>query len=120
MIVIVDDDEAIRLGLSSLLRSAGYRASHFASAETLLSSNDLGGVDLVITDIQMPGINGIELQRRLRQDYPSLPVIVMTAFPDPKIRGQALSNGAFRFFGKPFEAGAILEALEAALNDRSE
>src|ERR1700682_1294251 len=96
VISIVDDDEAVRLALRSLVRSLGYVSNVFASAEEVLDSFQLNETSCLISDIQMPGMNGIELQKRLKIPDHSTPVIFVTAFPDERYRARALEAGAIR------------------------
>lgn len=115
LIAIVDDDRAIRTALSSLLRSAGFRAAMFDCAEAFLDDLDDGGPDCVLTDIQMPGMSGLDLQQHLASTKPGLPVLVMTAFPEAKLRERALSSGAHCFLNKPFDADELLRCIHSAL-----
>src|SRR5262249_35201050 len=89
MISIVDDDAAVRQATEALVRSLGHRAATFSSAEEFLSSDRLHETSCLITDVQMPGMTGIELQRRLTAMGPRCPVIVVTGSPDarPRVRG---------------------------------
>ena len=113
-IVIVDDDQSIREALKSLLRSAGYRVRTFASAESLPELGQLGDVDCMILDIRMPGMNGLELQRRLSVDGRHIPVIFMTAQDDAVMRRQAIEAGAVILLRKPFAASELLAAVQTA------
>lgn len=115
VIAIVDDDGAIRTGLSSLLRSEGYQIHLFESADAFLDSSLRAGIDLVITDIQMDGTNGLDLQEILKYRQPNLPMLVMTAFPQPDLRSRALAQGARCFMCKPFEAEELLGCIRKAL-----
>jgi len=111
MLAVVDDDASIRKAVSSLVRSAGYSVRLYESGEAFLADDTLPGADCLLTDIQMPGMNGLELQLAVAQRFPGLPVIVMTAFPKPVLRSRALAAGAARFLGKPFPADELLEVL---------
>jgi len=113
-IAIVDDDESVRVALRSLLRSYGYSAHAYDSAGALLANEALGGYHCVITDLQMPGMSGIELLEQLRRQGNALPLILMTAFPEATLRKRALSGGASCFLSKPFEANALLRCLRQA------
>ncbi|WP_216835282.1 response regulator transcription factor [Falsiroseomonas tokyonensis] len=114
----MDDDEAIRVALRSLLRSMGHEVRLFADAFSFLAEATLRPPDCVLTDIQMPGMNGLDLQREIRRTMPGLPVIVITAFPEEAIRRQAMADGALCFLSKPFETAAILHWLAEALGER--
>lgn len=113
-IAIVDDDAAVRVGLRNLLRSYGYAAHDYDSAQALLDSGALGDYHCVITDLQMPGMSGIELLEQLRRDGNRLPLILMTAFPEAVLRKRALQGGASCFLSKPFEANELLRCLNQA------
>jgi FixJ family two-component response regulator len=120
VISIVDDDEAVRLALRSLVRSLGYVSNVFASAEEFLESSHLNKTSCLISDIQMPGMNGIELQNRLKILDCSTPVIFVTAFPDDRSRARALEAGAIGFLEKPFEGRVMIQLIDMALRARSE
>jgi FixJ family two-component response regulator len=120
VISIVDDDEAVRLALRSLVRSLGYVSNVFASAEEFLESSHLNETSCLISDIQMPGMNGIELQNRLKILDCSTPVIFVTAFPDDRSRARALEAGAIGFLEKPFEGRVMIQLIDMALRARSE
>lgn len=115
LIAIVDDDRAIRTALSSLLRSEGFRAAIFDCAEAFLDDLDSGAPDCLLTDIQMPGMSGLELQQHLAAARPNLPVLVMTAFPELKLRERAMGAGAHCFLNKPFDAADLLRCIRSAL-----
>jgi FixJ family two-component response regulator len=120
VISIVDDDEAVRLALRSLVRSLGYVSNVFASAEEFLESSQLNETSCLISDIQMPGMNGIELQNRLRILDHCTPIIFVTAFPDERNRARALEAGAIGFLEKPFEGRAMIMLIETALRAHRE
>jgi FixJ family two-component response regulator len=115
MISIVDDDEAVGLALRSLVRSLGYVSNVFVSAEEFLASSYLNETSCLISDVQMPGMNGIELQSRLKKLDWRTPIIFVTAFPDERNRSRALEAGAIGFMEKPFEGRAMIELIEIAL-----
>jgi FixJ family two-component response regulator len=112
LISVLDDDESIRDALSSLLRSAGYKCALFPSVEAFLDSGRLGETDCMVLDIQMPGLNGLDLQRKLREMNSSIPVIFVTGHADYQLRAKALAQGAAGFFGKPFSDEALLGAIK--------
>ena len=112
-IAIVDDDEDVRVGLRSLLRSYGYAVDVYDCAQALLTAGPQNH-HCVITDLQMPGMSGIELLEQLRRDGKQLPVILMTAFPEAALRKRAFQNGASCFLSKPFEANELLLCLKQA------
>jgi FixJ family two-component response regulator len=115
MISIVDDDASVREATKELVRSLGYSAAAFASAEDFLQSGQLGETACLISDVQMPGLSGIDLQRRLIADGHSLPIIFITAFPDERARTRALDGGAVGFLTKPYREESLIECLGQAL-----
>jgi FixJ family two-component response regulator len=118
VIAIVDDNEPFRSATASFIRSLGYAALQFASAEAFLKSNWLYDIDCVISDVQMPGVNGIELQGELIAQGHLLPIIFVTAFPEMKARAQALASGAIGFLAKPFSDEILITCLNEALGAR--
>jgi FixJ family two-component response regulator len=114
LIGIIDDDLAVRVGLSSLVRSLGYDTCTFESAEAFLQSHEAPNCACIITDVQMPGMSGIELQRALGSLGRLLPMIFITAFPEDRIRAVAMAAGAYGFLSKPFEAKALDGCLTVA------
>ena len=116
IVAAVDDDYRVRESIESLVASAGHTPLVFASAEDFLQSEAPELAICLITDVRMPGIDGLELQRRVKLQYPRLPVIFMTAHYDDEIRQRALSQGAAGFLYKPFDAVDLLGAIEFALS----
>ena len=117
-ISIVDDDESIRAATKTLLRSVGYDVETFASAELFLDSGALRKTECLILDIRMPGIDGLELQRRLNAAESPVPIIFVTARDDKTNRQKAIKAGAIDFFRKPFDVNALVGAIQAALRAR--
>ena len=115
LIAIIDDDESVRVTTDSLVRSLGYIVHTFASAEEFLRSNCLDDFSCVIADVQMPGMSGVQLQDHLRAQGYRVPFIFFTAFPDEKIRAQALAAGAICYLTKPFDGDGLIQFLQAAL-----
>ncbi|WP_439597300.1 response regulator transcription factor [Falsiroseomonas sp.] len=115
LVAIVDDDDAIRVALSRLLRSLDYQVRAFDSAEAFLSEGGGTAAGCLVTDVQMPGMSGLELQRAVRLRWPALPVIVITAFPEEAVREQAMAAGARHFLSKPFDAGTIAHCLQEVM-----
>ena len=115
LIAIVDDDESIRDALNSLLRSVGWRAEGFASAEAFLQSGQVHTTACLLLDVRLPGVSGLELQRQVSSSHTHLPIIFMTAHGNEAMRAQALQAGAVAFFDKPFNDTALLEAIRTAL-----
>lgn len=114
-IAVVDDDAAIRTALSSLLRSMGYSARLFKTADAFLADQELPPPDCVLTDVQMPGMNGLELQAEIHRRRPELPVIMITAFPNAALRQRALAAGALDFLNKPVSAETVAHCIQQAL-----
>jgi len=120
VVVGVDDDFRVRESVERLVESAGYAHLVFSSAEEFLQSGTLAIANCLITDVRMPGMDGIELQRRIRLDRPDLPVIFISAHQDDEARQRALDEGAVRFLSKPFDGAELLRSIEAALKDSLE
>lgn len=114
VVAVVDDDPRLLESLEDLLESAGYLARSFPSARSLLASG-LSGMDLLITDIGMPGINGFELRDLVKKVRPDLPVFLITGRHE--IADQERAQGFNGFFRKPFDAKALLGAVADALRD---
>lgn len=115
LISIVEDDESLRLAVVGLVRSLGYRALAFGSAEDFLAASAARASNCVVTDIQMPGLSGIELKQKLAADGCAAPVIMMTARTEPALHERALKSGAFCLLRKPFTADALIACLDRAL-----
>ena len=115
VISIVDDDESVRAATGSLVRSLGFKAHTFASAEEFLRSQHVDETSCLITDVKMPGINGIELQGVVREGGRRTPIIFITAFPEEPIRVRAMQAGAIGFLSKPFDVAALIKFLDLAL-----
>jgi FixJ family two-component response regulator len=115
VISIVDDDQPVREATRNLIRSLGYTAVTFTSAEEYLRSDRLHDTACLITDVMMPGMTGIELQRRLIADGHRTPIIFMTAHPEEQIRGHALEAGAVGFLSKPFDDDQLIQCIDRAL-----
>ncbi len=119
MISIVDDDGAVREATKGLVRSLGYAAATFASAEEYLESDRVNDTSCLIADVQMPGMSGVELQQRLIADGHSTKVIFITGFPQEKVRAQVLEAGALGYLQKPFDENCLIKCLDKAFKDRS-
>jgi FixJ family two-component response regulator len=115
VISIIDDDASVRMATQNLIRSLGYRIQTFPSAEAFLKSEQLNATSCVIADVQMPGMNGVELQSHLRANGSRVPVIFISAFPEKAIRQRALREGAICFLAKPFDACVLIDHLDTAL-----
>jgi FixJ family two-component response regulator len=115
VISIVDDDESVREATQSLVRSLGYRAVTFRSAKEFLNSSHLMTTACLITDVQMPGLSGPDLQDRLIAEGRRMPMIFVTAFLDEGLQARVLKRGAFGYLPKPFNEDRFIECLDAAL-----
>ena len=118
LISIVDDDASVRETTRCLVKLLGFATAAFASAEDFLKSERLRDSSCLITDVQMPGMDGVELQRRLIADGHSLPVIFMTAFPEHTVGARVLEKGACGYLSKPLDEERLLTCLAKALNSR--
>jgi FixJ family two-component response regulator len=117
LIAIVDDDASFRRATVNLVRSLGHPVEPFASAEEFLHSDRISEASCVITDIQMPGMTGIEMQKQLIAKGHRLPVIYVTAFPDILGAGKELPVGTVGFLEKPFSHEQLVECLNRALGE---
>lgn len=116
LIAVVDDDQSVREALENLISSVGFDVKLFASAEDFLDSDTPLQTDCAILDVRLPGISGLELQRRLTADGQGIPVIIITAQGDDKTQDEAVATGAIAFLNKPVKEQVLLAALESALN----
>ena len=118
MIAIVDDDEALREGMKSLVRSLGYAVSTFGSADEFLKSEQVSNTSCLVTDLQMPGLSGIDLQDWLIARGHRIPIIFITGHPNDSVRARAMKAGAIGFLVKPVDVdqliGCIKKVLQAA------
>lgn len=114
-ISIIDDDEEVRVATENLVLSLGLEAQTFPSAESFLEHADTDTVDCLITDVQMPGMTGVELQGVLRARGVKVPMIFITAFPEERVRREAEAGGAIGFLTKPFDGGALIACIDEAL-----
>jgi two-component system, LuxR family, response regulator FixJ len=115
LISVVDDHESVRDSTRSLLKSAGYDVATFESGELFLESVALPDTRCLVLDIRMPGLSGLDVQRRLNLADSRIPIIFVTAHDDTMNRKLAMSSGASAFFQKPFAAADFLGAVETAL-----
>ena len=115
MIAIVDDDKGARNGLEMLVRSLGHNTSTFGSAEEFLEFENLRDTSCLITDVQMPGLSGLDLQDRLIASGHRIPIIFITGHPEEKLRMRAMKAGAIGFLSKPCRDEHLLGYLNKAL-----
>jgi FixJ family two-component response regulator len=119
-ISIIDDDAWVRESTADLITSLGHKALTFASGEQFLASDRLKDTSCVITDLEMPGLNGLDLQERLLAEGYRTPIIFITAYPKDAARSRALEAGAVAFLSKPFKEASLITSLEIALKGREE
>jgi FixJ family two-component response regulator len=115
VISIIDDDASVRIATNTLVRSLGYIAHTCASAEEFLQSSDVAKTSCIVTDVQMPDMSGIDLQKYLISQKLNLPIIFITAFPEEKIRTEVMNAGAIGFLSKPFDGPALALCIDTAL-----
>jgi FixJ family two-component response regulator len=118
LISIVDDDELVRDALGRLMKANGYLAQTFESGASFLKSEHLAGVDCLITDVQMPGMTGLELHARLIAAGAAIPTIVITGHPDEAARARALQAGVVGYLTKPISGADLLSCVRAAIEKR--
>ena len=119
IIAIVDDDEPLREALGSVMKAAGFSARTFASAEEFLACDDCDETACLILDVRLPGMSGIELQRRLADARSRLPIIFVTAHGDASLRDSLMQAGASAVFYKPVRSDALLKEIHTALEKAS-
>jgi FixJ family two-component response regulator len=115
LIAVIDDDEPFRTALVEAICSLGHRAQGFASAEEFFAASGESSCDCVITDVHMPGMSGLDLQRRLVTRDRPVPVIMITARGEPGLEDRVAASGAVCLLRKPFGADALIGCLEKAL-----
>lgn len=116
LLCVVDDDEMLRESLPELLREFGFAARAFSSGQEFLSSGYVNETKCLILDVAMPGMSGLDLQKELKRREQAIPIIFITAQRDEDIRKQAFRQGAVKFLYKPFSDGALLDAVNEALD----
>lgn len=116
VIYIVDDDVSVLRSLKRLVKSAGFAVETFTSAENFLQTGHRREKGCLILDIQLPGINGLDLQEKLAAAHCKIPIIFITAQADTASHARALAAGAVAFFSKPVDTQVLLDAINAALN----
>jgi FixJ family two-component response regulator len=117
LVAIVDDDESVRESLPYLLRSFGFEAQPFASAEAFLASGSLADIDCLVLDVAMPGMTGPELQRELARQGSDIAIVFITAQSDENIRTQVMRRGAVACLLKPFSEASIVGAVATAIGN---
>jgi len=114
-VFVVDDDDAMRDSLEFLLSSADCRVRAFETGERLLAALDDGDCGCVVSDVRMPGIDGLELLRRIKAARPNLPVVMITGHGDVPLAVEAMKLGAADFVEKPFDDERLIGVVQAAL-----
>jgi len=114
-VLVVEDEEAARQGLREILGMLGYRVATAQSAEEALPLAEAGGFDVLLTDLLLPGVSGMELARILRERRPGLRVVMMSGYAGDEAMRRAIAAGELRFLEKPFDVGALARELRAAL-----
>ena len=114
IVFVVDDDMSVREALELLLKHAGWQPRVFDSAQAFLDHPRATGPSCLVLDVTLPGLNGLELQRRLA-DRPEMPIIFITGFGDVPMSVQAMKAGAVEFLTKPFDDDVLLHAIEGAI-----
>ena len=115
LISVVDDDEPVRRTTTLLIESFGFRVAAFESAETFLRSGELHDTSCLILDVQMPGMNGLQLQSHLAAAGCGIPIIFITAYESKDSRQRAMQAGAAAFLGKPFNDEQLFQSIRSAL-----
>ena len=118
-IAIVDDDQSMREAIETLIRSLGLSAKAFSSAEDFLTSRVHRVFDCLILDVRMPGMTGVELQRRLISENSPMPIVFITAHYREEDKTSAIEAGAVDFLSKPFTEHQLLDAIKKSLEARS-
>ena len=114
-VCIIDDDQAVLAALTVLLTAEGYAVRAHESARTFLDMIQQDDCGCLVTDVRMPGINGLDLLAMMKERRVSMPVIVISAYGDVPLAVAAMKQGAITFFEKPFDGGALLASIRAAL-----
>src|SRR6516164_3962085 len=114
-VYVIDDDEAMRDSLQFLLESAGFTVTLFETATDFLGALPRLALGCVVSDVRMPGIDGIELLKRMKALHSPFPVIIMTGHGDVPLAVEAMKLGAVDFLEKPFEDDRLITMIEAAI-----
>jgi len=115
---IADDDQAIRLVLEESLKNAGFETKLFSSGDDLIKELKFKQPDLIITDIQMPGMLGYDVLKHIKNNFENLPVVIMTAFADMQAAVESFGGGAFEYIPKPFDLNEAIEIIKRALEEK--
>jgi FixJ family two-component response regulator len=115
IVSIVDDDESVRSSIEDLMCALGFVARTFESAEEFLNSSDRDRTGCLITDLQMPGTSGQDLQSHLLAKGDAPPTIFITAFPDKNVRARVMAKGALAFLEKPVDCKTLVGLVQKAM-----
>ncbi len=115
-IFVVDDDELVRDSLKTLIMATGFRVETFGSAQEFLANVAHKSSGILVLDVRMPGMTGLELQEQLTASGSKMPLIFITAHEDPRARKTALEAGAVAFFHKPVDDQMLFKAIDLALS----
>ena len=118
LIAVIDDDISVRESVESLLKSVGFRVNTYSSAEEFIDSPRLDAADCLILDVRLDGMSGPDLQRELKTNGRSIPIVFVTAHETEALRERMMADGAIDCLLKPFNDDALLNAVEIALNTR--
>jgi FixJ family two-component response regulator len=118
VIPVIDDDASVRTATNNLLSSHGYLIQTLCRPMTSCNRTALTIRRVVIADVQMPGMSGLDLLTHMRVKGYTVPLIFITAFPDENVRARALKAGAIGFLAKPFAGPVLIDSIETALNRR--
>lgn len=116
VILIIEDESNLRVTLAAILRRHGYRVCDLASAESAIAYLQENNCDLIVTDLRLPGMDGIELLGLLHSRFPAIPVIVLTAFPSAESQNNAQSLGAADYLRKPIEPDQLVMRIDELLS----
>jgi FixJ family two-component response regulator len=115
LISVIDDDESVRRTTTLLIESFGFRAAAYESAESFLRSGQIRDTSCLIVDVQMPSMNGLQLQSHLAAAGCGIPIIFITAYESTDSRQRAMRAGAAAFLGKPFSDEQLLQTIRSTL-----
>jgi FixJ family two-component response regulator len=115
-VFIIDDDSSIRIAIEDLLKSVGVRSASFASAQEFLSTHAGDSPGCLVLDVRLPGLNGLDLQRRLAEAGVDIPIVFLTGHGDIPMSVKAMKSGAVEFLTKPFRDQDLLDAVQQALD----
>src|ERR1700757_4299123 len=114
-VFVVDDDALVRSAIQGMLKSVGMHSETFATAEEFLRCKRPDGPSCLVLDVRLPGVNGLDFQRRLADARAQIPIIFLTGHGDIPVTVKAMKSGAVEFLVKPFQARELLDAIHQAL-----